>query len=924
MSDDSSDAPIVNGEATGGSSVFMAPQVLDPSSAIALEQGVEDAKARGWLKEDLNRFFKRKGITAALYRGALRGEPLETSDQRSFLVGLSITGLPDAPSAPNVEDIRAHVEWLIAPARGDYDDALIEIAFDRPSEGPKSARLFGLDEIDEAVAFAAEQNAKRSNVYIGAALRLPDADRNHRCSSADFYVATAVPIDIDRDYDATRAKMATICQDGLVVATGLTPERRSQHWVRLIEPCDSDIEFGLAFAGLVYFTGADMAVKDSARIMRLGGTVSYPNERKISLGYCTELTSVMVNPNAASIALEPLKEHAGDAPTRSDRPHVERSQGATNGIQRGGKFGTKVVNGREEFWRNVVLRHLAVFQEQNGCDPTSDEIWETAFPEFEREADNEDGRWTSPSGQKELRYRIDNTIRRLRAGRLAKVGLYSVETEMGREQAEQVNAPAPQEPKREIAFDPWERYPVPKFPLHTLPPKLAEFVQMTAKSVGGDVNAVAMAALTVCSAAVDQEFRLVMKRTGGWRVPPRLWTVLVGDPSSKKTPIITACASPLRRAEKVNVDLWKSAFSRWSGDKKNKAEDLGDEPSKPIRYIFNSITIEKLGEILSRQNRGALVEQDELAGWIGAMDKYGGGKGAAADRAFWLQAYNAVFYTVDRVGRGEIFIDNLCVSFLAGVQPSRIAELGNLTSDGLLQRFLPVMMTGSEFPQEVENDFAQAGYDNLCMRLMALKPINMKASDGALEVFHKFQIYIHELEKMQAMGEHFCAFVGKLTGIQGSLSLLLHLMDDDAVYEPVSRSAAERATEILNDFVIPHGLEFYSSTLDKGDWTALRALASFVLTSSKERFTAADFTAGVTAMRGLGVWDLCQKVSPLIAGGWLEEDGKTVPAKAWNVAVGLRDLLKERRENELTRKAEIIVALKEIRSKSTRKSGEIG
>ena len=50
-------------------------------------------------------------------------------------------------------------------------------------------------------------------------------------------------MDIDRDYDTTRVRMTAVCDDGLVVTTGLTPERRSQHWVRLDEPCDDLKEF---------------------------------------------------------------------------------------------------------------------------------------------------------------------------------------------------------------------------------------------------------------------------------------------------------------------------------------------------------------------------------------------------------------------------------------------------------------------------------------------------------------------------------------------------------------------------------------------------------------------------------------------------------------------------------------------------------
>ena len=55
----------------------------------------------------------------------------------------------------------------------------------------------------------------------------------------------------------------------------------------------------------------------------------------------------------------------------------------------------------------------------------------------------------------------------------------------------------------------------------------------------------------------------------------------------------------------------------------------------------------------------------------------------------------AVAYHVDRINRGELFIPNISLSILGGIQPKVLAELKGLTSDGLLQRFIPVVMTRS-------------------------------------------------------------------------------------------------------------------------------------------------------------------------------------------------------------------------------------
>lgn len=411
---------------------------LDGSTLEALQDHVLQAKRRGWLQPDLHRWFAARGVDLATYKAALAGHDL-SEDAASTLAQISITGLPTRAHSPNLQDIRRHIDWLTEPARGDYDDALFEIAWDGDGRGPSNARLFGLDEIEEAVAFAAERNADGRNVYIGAALRLPDTPRQGRSSGLYFYVATAVPIDIDHDYDATRARMAAVCEDGLVVTTGMTPNRRSQHWTRLVEPCDDETDFGHAFAALVMSTGADMKVKDAARIMRLGGTVSYPDARKQAAGYCTELTAVSIKHEARLSDIERLKalEPTATPATRSD---VERSAGAANDIER--DWTGRVTDGREAFFRDLLLKHLRHYQMENGADPEAGELFEQAFAEFSDPArvDNKDGRWTGADGQKALMARVQNTLRRLRSGRLAPIGLYSIETEQGREEAERVQA----------------------------------------------------------------------------------------------------------------------------------------------------------------------------------------------------------------------------------------------------------------------------------------------------------------------------------------------------------------------------------------------------------------------------------------------------------------------------------------------------
>ncbi len=88
-------------------------------------------------------------------------------------------------------------------------------------------------------------------------------------------------------------------------------------------------------------------------------------------------------------------------------------------------------------FRDLLLTELRVFQETNGTDPEPAELFDLAFKRFSDPAvtDNADGRWTGTYGRAQFLARTRNTLRRLRDGRLARTGLYSIETEAGRDEA---------------------------------------------------------------------------------------------------------------------------------------------------------------------------------------------------------------------------------------------------------------------------------------------------------------------------------------------------------------------------------------------------------------------------------------------------------------------------------------------------------
>ncbi|UTS79768.1 YfjI family protein [Phaeobacter piscinae] len=239
----------------------------------------------------------------------------------------------------------------------------------------------------------------------------------------------------------------------------------------------------------------------------------------------------------------------------------------------------------------------------------------------------------------------------------------------------------------------------------------ADWMKSAAETKNAPVDYVAVSLLATASAALGNSRWAVPWE--GWKEPPVLWAMLVGDPSAGKSPALDAVLDPVKELERDLSDEYRrarqewetenelSAFSlaQWKADAKAALADGGEPPAKPDdadagpppvreRICITDITTEKVADLLSRTWRGLLLARDELSGWLSSMDRYNGG----GDRPFWLEAYGGRSYTIDRKNSPEpIIVDHLSVAIVGGTQPDKLsALLVKCDDDGLLARFMTV------------------------------------------------------------------------------------------------------------------------------------------------------------------------------------------------------------------------------------------
>lgn len=240
------------------------------------------------------------------------------------------------------------------------------------------------------------------------------------------------------------------------------------------------------------------------------------------------------------------------------------------------------------------------------------------------------------------------------------------------------------------------------FPTDALPPRLAEFVQSAARSIGCDESFVALPALAVCAAAVGATRRVLLKQ--GWSEPLCIWAAIVGESGSQKTPAFAAAIGPLklwqadlmlsvqaaRNAFDADLAEYEKALAVW----KQKRDD-SPAPQKPVpppivRVLVGDATVESLGPILQQNPRGVLLARDELTGWLD-FDRYSKSGKGGGDVSHWLSWFNAQSIVIDRKSNPEpIVVPEAVVGIVGGIQPRVLDRAigGDHRENGLLARLL--------------------------------------------------------------------------------------------------------------------------------------------------------------------------------------------------------------------------------------------
>src|SRR5262245_7221033 len=120
------------------------------------------------------------------------------------------------------------------------------------------------------------------------------------------------------------------------------------------------------------------------------------------------------------------------------------------------------------------------------------------------------------------------------------------------------------------------------------------------------------------------------------------------------------------------------------------------------------------------------------------------------------------------------------------------------------------MMRASSLPCDRQSD-DQHNYQSMVYKLIRAKPQRLVLSDGALRLMDDLRGHLYKLEQASGgLADGFQAFVGKLPGIAGRLTVILHAAANaENIPREVDPQTALKVRSLVLDFLLPHAVEFY-------------------------------------------------------------------------------------------------------------------
>lgn len=388
--------------------------------------------------------------------------------------------------------------------------------------------------------------------------------------------------------------------------------------------------------------------------------------------------------------------------------------------------------------------------------------------------------------------------------------------------------------KPAIEHKPAKQAEIPLLPIEGFPKAIKEYLAACVDVYGTHRDFWAGALIAATALAIGDKLELKTK----YENVPVLWFCLVGDVSSGKTEPIKQMLQPFKNLDSNSFKkftLQKNEFERYLKMSKKEKESEGiTEMEKPefFQYLLNDFTPEAMADAHRINNRGIMIERDELKGWLDDFGRYN----KSGEQSNMLSTFNRIGITYNRKGSGIIHIPKPTILVLGGMQPDLLASLAkdNRAENGFLSRMCMFFPDGTEKPPYNENMLPTTYFhfwDKFINELIKIpETVILKLEPDAKRLYEDW----YNKNRDRINGEN----SGYLKGVYGKLDIIslrmaivikgMKLLFDQDYSESINSTIMQSAIEITEYFRATSLKVYGKIYADKGQAVNPSAVAKYL------------------------------------------------------------------------------------------------
>lgn len=291
---------------------------------------------------------------------------------------------------------------------------------------------------------------------------------------------------------------------------------------------------------------------------------------------------------------------------------------------------------------------------------------------------------------------------------------------------------------------------------------------------------------------------------------PIFWICNVGDVSSGKTEPQKLLLKPFQELDDESFKDYKAnrnEYERITGLSKKEREAEGiDKIKEPswFQYRIKDATPEALAAIHEINQRGLIIDREELKGWIDDFGRYN----KSGEQSNMLSTWSQVSYVCNRKGSKPINIAHPVINVFGGIQPDLLPTLAldNRAENGFVSRMCFAFPDFSKKQEYQDSVIPQGIYEEWKLFLVDLtkipETVTLSLTNDAQE---KYRIWFNDNAALTNIEniQHLKGVYGKLDIIVLRLAIVLKgmklIMEGDCE-ETISGDIMQSAIDIAEYF----------------------------------------------------------------------------------------------------------------------------